>query len=116
MPPTGLQTVFGCQNRDCAHPDYKRAEDLWPALGAINSSRGDKVFGEIRGERQTLPPSLGNQRCDYERTSGRDAIVEPRRAVRGEIARALFYMHIEYELDLKGMLPMLKRWHRQIRT
>ena len=86
MPPTGLQTVFGCQNRDCAHPDYKRAEDLWPALGAINSSRGDKVFGEIRGERQTLPPSLGNQRCDYERTSadGESPEVRPRPSLTGE--------------------------------
>jgi deoxyribonuclease-1 len=32
--------------------------------------------------------------------------------VRGDIARSLFYMHVEYELDLKGMLPMLKRWDR----
>ena len=38
-------------------------------------------------------------------------MVEPRKAVRGDIARSLFYMHVEYELDLKGMLPMLKRWH-----
>jgi deoxyribonuclease-1 len=106
---------FGCENRKCGHPDYRRAEadlhNLWPALGAINSSRGDKVFGEIRGEMPTLPPSLGNRRCDYERTNGRDAIVEPRRAVRGDIARSLFYMHMEYTLDLKGMLPMLKRWN-----
>ena len=38
-------------------------------------------------------------------------MVEPRKAVRGVIARSLFYMHVEYELDLKGILPMLKRWH-----
>jgi endonuclease I len=31
----------------------------------------------------------------------------------GRIARpkAIFYMHVEYELELKGMLPMLKRWN-----
>jgi deoxyribonuclease I len=43
---------FGCANRHCGHPDYKRAEadlhNLWPAIGAINSSRGDKLFGESR--------------------------------------------------------------------
>lgn len=49
--------------------------------------------------------------CDYERTTGANAVVEPRRVVRGDIARSLFYMRVEYELDLKGMLPMLKRWH-----
>jgi deoxyribonuclease I len=31
--------------------------------------------------------------------------------VRGDIARSLFYMHVEYDLDLKGMLLMLKRWN-----
>jgi deoxyribonuclease-1 len=110
---------FDCTNRKCGHPVYKRAEadlhNLWPALGAINSSRGKKLFGEIPGERRTLPLSMASgSTCDYERTTGRegrDAVVEPRRAVRGDIARSLFYMHVEYELDLKGMLPMLKRWN-----
>jgi deoxyribonuclease-1 len=106
---------FGCENRNCEHPDFKRAEgdlhNLWPAIGAINFSRGDKLFGEIRGEKRTLPPSVADLNCDYERTNGANAIVEPRRPVRGEIARSLFYMHVEYELNLKGMLPMLKRWN-----
>jgi deoxyribonuclease-1 len=31
--------------------------------------------------------------------------------VRSENARSLFYTHVEYGLDLKGMLPMLKRWN-----
>lgn len=48
---------------------------------------------------------------DYERTTGPNAVVEPRKSVRGDIARSLFYMHVEYELDLKDMLSMLKRWH-----
>jgi deoxyribonuclease I len=111
---------FGCPSRDCSHPTYKRAEadlhNLWPALGAINSSRGNKLFGEIPGERRTLPPSIAaDSTCDYERTAGvngQDAIVEPRKVIRGDIARSLFYMHVEYDLGLKGMLPMLKRWNR----
>jgi deoxyribonuclease I len=44
--------------------------------------------------------------------NGEDAIVEPRKVIRGDIARCLFYMHVEYDLGLKGMLPMLKRWNR----
>jgi deoxyribonuclease-1 len=111
-----IATHFGCPNRnECPHVDYGRAEgdlhNLWPAIGAINSSRGDKLFGEIPGEKRTLPPSVADLVCDYERTTGANAIVEPRRPVRGDIARSLFYMRVEYELDLKGMLPMLKRWH-----
>ena len=111
-----IASHFGCPNRnECPHVDYKRAEgdlhNLWPAIGAINSSRGDKLYGEIPGETPTLPPSVADLHCDYERTTGPNAVVEPRKAVRGDIARSLFYMHVEYELDLKGMLPMLKRWH-----
>jgi deoxyribonuclease-1 len=85
--------------------------NLWPAIGAINSSRGDKVFGEIPGNKPTLPLSVADVKCDYERTTRANAIVEHRDAVKGEIARSLFYMHVEYGLDLMGMLPMLKRWN-----
>jgi deoxyribonuclease-1 len=99
----------------CPIPAYGFAEgdlhNLWPAIGAINSSRGDKPYGEIPGNKRTLPPSVADLNCDYERTTGADAVVEPRDAVKGEIARSLFYMHTEYGLDLKGMLPMLKRWN-----
>jgi deoxyribonuclease-1 len=111
-----IATHHGCPNRnECPIPAYGFAEgdlhNLWPAIGAINSSRGDKTFGEIPGNKPTLPPSVADLKCDYERTTGADAIVEPRDAVKGEIARSLFYMHVEYGLDLKGMLRMLKRWN-----
>src|SRR6266550_1739451 len=111
-----IATHHGCPNRnECPIPAYGFAEgdlhNLWPAIGAINSSRGDKVFGEIPGNKSTLPPSVADLKCDYERTTGAEAIVEPRDAVKGEIARSLLYMHVEYDLDLMGMLPMLKRWN-----
>ena len=111
-----IATHHGCRNRnECLIPAYGFAEadlhNLWPAIGAINSSRGDKRFGEIPGGKPTLPPSVADLKCSYKRTKGADAVVEPRRAVRGDVARSLFYMHVEYGLDLKGMTPMLKRWH-----
>jgi deoxyribonuclease-1 len=111
-----IATHHGCRNRnECSIPAYGFAEadlhNLWPALGAINSSRGDKPFGEIPGSKFTLPPSVSDLKCAYKRTTGQDAIVEPRNVVKGDIARSLFYMHVEYDLDLKGMLPMLKRWN-----
>jgi deoxyribonuclease-1 len=114
-----IATKFGCQNRDtCPHPNYLFAEadlhNLWPELGAINSSRGDKLFGEIPGRQRSLPRSVADLNCDYERTNGRNAVVEPRDSVKGEIARTLrtlLYMHVEYELPLNGMSPMLKRWN-----
>lgn len=106
----------GCPNRDeCEALDYKRAEadlhNLWPALGNINSSRGNLNFAEIPGEGERKKKDLG---CDdYERTSGSEAVVEPQDSVKGEIARSLFYMHTEYGLPLRGMKKMLKKWNRQ---
>ena len=67
-----------------------------PQSGAIKSSRGDKLFGEISGGKPTLPRSVADLKCDYKRTEGPKAVVQPRRAVREDIARSLFYMHVEY--------------------
>jgi deoxyribonuclease-1 len=111
-----IATHHGCKNRNkCPIPAYGFAEadlhNLWPAIGAINSSRGDKLFGEFPGNKPTLPPSVANLNCDYQRTTGPNAVVKPRRVVKGDIARSLFYMRMEYGLDLKGMTPMLKQWN-----
>ena len=105
---------FGCENRDCNHPTYKFAEadlhNLWPALGAINSSRGKSFFGEIPDIKPRLPPSIADLKCSYKKLKD---LVEPRRSVWGDIARSLFYMHVEYDLPLRAMLPVLKIWHRK---
>ena len=48
--------------------------------------------------------------CDFERAS---SLVEPRREARGNIARAIFYMHKEYELPVpEAMKPLLLQWHK----
>ena len=79
-------------------------------MGSINSSRGDQLFGEIPGEDERRFESF----CpDYERTSGADAIVEPRDAVKGDIARSIMYMVFYYDLPLWGMGPLMIEWHLQ---
>jgi len=111
MPADWMAEHFGCDNRDCDNVEYKYAEgdlhNLWLAVKSINSSRSDNLYGEIDGEnRFAYCPK-------FERTYGSSpAYVEPRDLVKGNIARSLFYMHDEYGFDLKGMLPMLKRWNR----
>ena len=111
-----IATHHGCANRNsCSVPAYGFAEadlhNLWPAIGALNSSRGDKLFGEIPGNKRALPWGVSDLNCDYERSTGPKAVVEPRDSVKGDIARSLFYMRVEYGLPLNGMTPMLKRWH-----
>jgi endonuclease I len=54
--------------------------------------------------------------CWTKRAKGREITVTAPAAPRhGQVIdllqASLLYMHVEYELDLKGMLPMLKRWN-----
>ena len=112
-PADWIAEARGCANRNsCEDPTYKFAEvdlhNLWPAYGRINSSRGDQPFAEIPGETERRFTSI----CpDYERTSGSGAVVEPRDVAKGELARSILYMAITYNLPLKGMEPLLVRWH-----
>ena len=114
-PADWIAEAMGCENRDdCEAPGYGFREadlhNLWPALRRINSSRGDQAFDEIPGEDRRRFTDI----CpDYERTSGQDAVVEPRDSVKDDIARSLLYMNSTYTLPLTGMEPMLRQWHQE---
>lgn len=113
-PASWIAAANGCASRtDCPRDSYRAASsdmhNLWPALQRYNTSRGNQPFGEIPGE----TPRFANDTCDYERTSGAGAIVEPRDSVKGDIARSILYMIHFYDLPDHDMLPMLVRWHIQ---
>ncbi len=81
--------------------------NLFPALKSVNKMRGSLPFGLVEGERWV------NTRCDLE-IDFRGKRVEPRPAVRGDIARAMLYMADQYDLEIyKRQRAMLERWHRQ---
>lgn len=80
--------------------------NLYPARTEVNDARGAMSFGEIPGERRW------DGQCDFEVDEGR-RVVEPRPAVRGDIARAMFYMRDAYDLVIFDRLgALLKEWHR----
>jgi deoxyribonuclease-1 len=74
--------------------------NMYPARKDLNKQRGAYPFREIRGER-TVEPG-----CDLE-IDHRARVVEPRPAVRGDIARAMLYMADRY-----GELKLYERQHR----
>jgi len=97
------ETEPTCKDRSCAAPRVQRAmadlQNLWPALGRVNSSRSNLRYGEIPGEDARRYPEF----CpDFERTAGAKAKVEPRDDVKGDIARSLVYMHFVYGLPLEN--------------
>ncbi len=105
---------FGCRNREQCRKtssEFNRIEadmhNLYPARQEINQARSSYAFSIISGERR----SFG--RCDFEIDQHRRRI-EPRPDVRGNIARAMFYMHHKYGLTIfKQQAKLLQKWHRE---
>ncbi|MDX1518472.1 MAG: endonuclease [Gammaproteobacteria bacterium] len=77
--------------------------NLYPVWWEIASTNSDSSFGELPGEEWRF------DNCDYERKLG---VIEPRPIARGNIARAILYMHAKYgvELDRKTFV-LMKKWN-----
>lgn len=108
-----IASHYGCFNREtCPVDAYHHAaadlHNLWPARADINRDRGDLHFGVIAGEGERIRTADCD---DFERIgSSQNGIVEPRDAVKGDIARTMFYMELAYGLPLGRMRKMLLRW------
>jgi deoxyribonuclease-1 len=96
-----------CRERS---PGFNRIEsdlhNIYPARTDANRLRGSMPFGEIPGEQHAIAG------CDIEVDEG-SRVVEPRPAVRGEIARAMFYVQQTYGMPIYPRQgELLLRWHR----
>jgi deoxyribonuclease-1 len=96
-----------CRERSAA---FNRIEadlhNLYPSRTDANQLRSSMAYAEIPGEQHAL------RGCDIE-VDRRSRRVEPRPAVRGEIARAMFYMQDTYGLPIYPRQgELLLRWHR----
>jgi len=81
--------------------------NLYPARSDINEARSAHAFAIIPGEKR----QFGG--CDFELDESTRR-VEPRPAIRGEIARAMLYMADRYDLYLKKKLrKLILEWHKQ---
>ncbi len=92
-------------------PRFNRMEadlhNLYPALAGINGDRSNYDFAIIGAD--VNEPDYGA--CDFE-IDAAERLAEPRPAARGEIARAMFYMHKEYGLPLSpSQFELLRGWH-----
>ncbi len=113
-PVSWIAKSLGCaSSKDCKLDKYREASsdihNLWPALRRFNSSRSNLPFGEIKGNE----PRFKKTPCDFERTTGKDAVVEPRDAVKGQIARSYLYMVHWYNLPTHDLLPLMVKWNKE---
>ncbi len=94
---------LGCTSRgQCRQTNarFNRMEadlhNLFPARSGTNRARSDRTFGEVAGE----PREFGTT-CGFEVDIDND-VAEPPPGARGDVARAIFYMHQEYGLRSGG--------------
>jgi deoxyribonuclease-1 len=114
LPMSWVMKKLNCKDRDSCRRNSKKfrlieadLHNLYPSRRDINQIRSSFPFGIVRGE----PRHYG--KCDFE-LDKKSRMVEPRTEVRGEIARAMFYMHERYGVRLhRRMGKLLKQWNRQ---
>ncbi|MCJ8170338.1 endonuclease I family protein [Atopomonas sediminilitoris] len=80
--------------------------NLYPALSRVELTRRNAQFGELS---DSVPSKFADIDCELRTTF---QVIEPRDGAKGNIARAVFYMHREYGLPIVGQEQMLKRWHQ----
>lgn len=119
-PQSWVAAAVGCKSVDtCKTPKFNDAvsdlHNLYPALKKYKSSRRNLPFGEIEGEKPRFPNEKHgtDKACDFERTTGKDAVVEPREEAKGRIARSVLYMIHWYDLPAHDLLPLMVKWHQE---
>lgn len=118
FPMSWVKNSLQCGSRNQCRknsPLFNRIEadlhNLYPSLSHLNSARRAFRYGVINGEKR----AFGRQ-CDFE-VDRRQRVAEPREEVRGDVARAMFYMEHRYQdagLKLfKKQAELLLKWHYQ---
>ncbi len=79
--------------------------NLYPTEARIETGRRNAVFGDLKSQNRK-PNDLG---CGTQATFH---VIEPRDEAKGNVARAIFYMHREYRLPIGEQLDVLKQWNR----
>lgn len=94
-----------CQATNAQYP-YMLSDlhNLYPDQSRIELARRNALFGVAGNDGKSALPD-----CDFKSAY---QLVEPRDAAKGNVARAIFYMHAEYGLPIVGQLQMFQQWNR----
>ncbi len=94
-----------CQNRE----DYRAAvsdpHNIYPVKSQVDLDRRGTGFGDLREDIE-----VAGEDCPYQLSF---QTFDPPEYARGNIARAMLYMHLAHNLPLGGSLDMYQRWSRQ---
>ncbi len=113
--------------------NFGRARQCWQQGGRKNCKSTDPVFNTMEADLHNLTPSVGEVNADRSnyrfgtlsgksgqhgacpvKVSFKQRVVEPRDAVKGQIARVYFYMYDRYDLPMsRQQQQLLMAWDRQ---
>jgi deoxyribonuclease-1 len=80
--------------------------NLYPELSRVELSRRSAQFGKLDASIKSEFDDIDcNLKASYQ-------IIEPRDEAKGNVARAIFYMHTEYGLPIIGPVQLFKQWHQ----
>ena len=103
-----LMRHFGCITaRQCSSkPGYEDVatdmHNLYPIERIVELDRRGSQFGD-------LPDDVETRKCGYQLSF---QTFEPPDSAKGNVARAMLYMHMQHGLPLIGPLEMYKRWNK----
>jgi deoxyribonuclease-1 len=104
-----IKDAVGCTTRDqCeANKDYQRMtadlHNLYPAEKRVQLDRRNILFDKVSNTDPLPEPS-----CVYKIFGGQ---MEPNNEIKGDVARAILYMHVEYDLKVPGPINMFIDWN-----
>ena len=82
--------------------------NLAPSIGEVNGDRSNFSFGQLTAN-VSYPYGMCRSRVDF-----KEKVFEPRNEVKGQVARAYFYMHDRYNLSMsRQQQQLLMAWNNQ---
>ncbi len=84
---------------------------LFPTYSRINSERGNFPFGEVDSERKV---SCEESQSGKALSTGKGTYFEPPTIHKGNVARAMFYFSVRYQIEIDPIQEEYFRvWHRE---
>ncbi|MCB1836908.1 MAG: endonuclease [Alcanivoracaceae bacterium] len=99
---------FGCiTSRQCANKSgYSQVADdmhnMYPVVRSTDLDRRGTLFGD-------LPDDVETRECGYQLSF---QTFDPPDHAKGNVARAMIYMHMQHKLPLIGPLDLYQRWNQ----
>lgn len=84
---------------------------LYPAMAEANTSRSNHEFNEVSAPLESPCPTIS--RRGHSNGEGNQVFFEPPESHKGNVARAIFYFAIRYQMPVsKAQESSLRAWHR----